>query len=221
MQVILTGLRCLTLTTLAIVVVAVTLSLSWEFITALTALAAFTCLTCGPRPHRTKNWIAAAISDKPGARGLALKWRVHHLYIESQAAGQQGWYYVFKDRLTAIANKNRNEIIPTVRPLKTDRAPNAKATRIRGMESIFENGFFWVRRRGQEKFAEEYEKYPNGETIDILDLIGYCPQTLGHREPSAGTRFHLHRDAAQEKGCTKPLCGGILSATCLFPPRYR
>src|SRR5271157_4446650 len=126
-----------------------------------------------------EEWIAAAISDETGKRGLALKWRVHYLYIESQAAGQQGWYFVFKERLQAILNKNRNEIVPTVRPLKTSREANAKATRIRGMESIYENGFFWSRRRGQELFMEEYEKYPNGETIDILDLIGYSPQTWG------------------------------------------
>ncbi len=126
-----------------------------------------------------EEWIDAAISEKPGKRGLALKWRVHHLYIESQAAGQQGWYFVFKDRLAAIFSKNRNEFIPTVRPLKTSRDANAKATRIRGMESIYENGFFWCRARGQELFLDEYEKYPNGDTIDILDLIGYAPQTWG------------------------------------------
>ena len=145
-----------------------------------------------------EEWIKAAINEKPGERGLCFRWRCHYLYIESQAAGQQGWYYVFKDRLQNILNKNKNEWIPTVRPLKTSRDANAKATRIQGMESIYENGFFWCRARGQEAFMEEYERYPNGETIDVLDMIGYSPQTWGVGS-NATARDFIQSEMARRK----------------------
>ena len=118
--------------------------------------------------------IDKAIGTRPGNRGLAVKWRVGAFYLESKIAGQQGWYYVFRDRCRAMGA----EASYAVRELKTDRAADAKNTRIIGMEPVYENGFFYVNRAGCQQFIEEYEVYPNGRFIDLLDVAGYIPQTF-------------------------------------------
>jgi hypothetical protein len=119
--------------------------------------------------------IEKLIGTKEGHRGLALKWKVHHIYLESEVAGQQGWLRFFQDR---VRNMGAQASF-TVRGLKTDRSAGGKDKRIIGMEAIYENGLFWVPRTGAEQFLQEYETFPNGSTKDILDVIGYSPQTWG------------------------------------------
>lgn len=120
-----------------------------------------------------ETMIDRLIGVRPEHLGLAVKWRVHHIYVESEVAGQQGWKFLLKDRVSRMGPIASF----TIRPLKTDRSAGGKDKRIIGMESIYENGLFWVRRTGQEVFLGEYETYPNGATKDILDVIGYAPQT--------------------------------------------
>ena len=119
--------------------------------------------------------ISRLIGMQPGKLGLALKWRVHHIYMESEVAGQQGWLRFFQDRLRAMGPAASFGI----RGLETDRSANGKDKRIIGMEPIYENGLFWVPRQGNgvDQFLQEYETFPNGATKDILDVIGYSPQT--------------------------------------------
>jgi hypothetical protein len=121
-----------------------------------------------------EKWLDAALSNKPGKRGLVLKWRCHYLYIESEVAGQSGWKVAIKDRIKQMGL----DASFSVRPLKTDRSANAKHNRIIGMESIYENGFFWVPRSRCDDWIQEYSSYPNGATIDLLDLTGYIAQIL-------------------------------------------
>lgn len=120
-----------------------------------------------------ETMIDRLIGTRPERLGLAVKWRVHHIYVESEVAGQQGWKFLLKDRVSRMGVHASFSI----RPLKTDRSAGGKDKRIIGMESLYENGLFWVRRTGQEAFMQEYEQYPNGATKDILDIIGYSPQT--------------------------------------------
>lgn len=142
-----------------------------------------------------ETMIDRLIGTRPERLGLAVKWRVHHIYVESEVAGQQGWKFLLKDRVSRMGVHASFSI----RPLKTDRSAGGKDKRIIGMESLYENGLFWVRRTGQEAFMQEYEQYPNGATKDILDIIGYSPQTwepgsrVGTREFVAG---ELQRRAA-------------------------
>lgn len=112
------------------------------------------------------------IGTKEIERGLALKWKVHHIYMESEVAGQQGWLKFFQERVRNMGPQANF----TVRGLKTDRSSGAKDKRIISMEPVFENGLFWVPRIGAEQFLQEYETFPNGATKDILDVIGYSPQ---------------------------------------------
>jgi hypothetical protein len=130
-------------------------------------------LDCWAGGNSFEEMIEKLVGVRPGSRGLAVRWKVHHIYLESEVAGQQGWKYYFQERVRQMGP----EASFSIRPLKTDRGANAKHTRIVGMEPIYENGLFWVPRTGCEQFMEEYEQYPNDRFMDILDVIGYAPQT--------------------------------------------
>ena len=64
------------------------------------------------------------------------------------------------------------------RELKTDRGKNAKWTRIDALSPLFEQGKIYVR-RDQSAFLDEYYRYTHSmkHTVDILDCLGYAPQT--------------------------------------------
>jgi hypothetical protein len=117
-------------------------------------------LDCWAKASSHEEWIEKIIGTQQGARGLAVKWKVHYIYGEFKAAGQVGWQFYFNER-------------------RKNMTMHDGLFSIRSMESIYENGFFWVRKTGCETFLEEYEEYPNGTTIDLLDLAGYMPQTWG------------------------------------------
>lgn len=146
-------------------------------------------LDCWANNGTFEEMIDKLVSVRVGSRGLAVKWRVHAVYLESEVAGQQGWKYYFREKLKSMGA----EASFAIRPLKTDRSANAKHSRILGMEPIYENGLFWVRRVGCEPFMEEYEQYPNGRFIDLLDVAGYAPQTF-----QAGSRANT-RDFVREE----------------------
>jgi hypothetical protein len=137
-------------------------------------------LDCWAGATSFDEMIARLIGMQAGTKfglGLALKWKVHHIYLESEVAGQQGWLRFFQDRVRNMGPAASF----TVRPLKTDRTAGGKDKRIVGMEPFYENGMFWVPRIGEAVnfFQQEYDQYPNGSTKDILDVIGYAPQTWG------------------------------------------
>jgi len=81
----------------------------------------------------------------------------------------------------------------SVTELKTSRDANAKNERIIGMEPVYENGFFYVNRAGCQQFIEEYEVFPNGRFIDLLDVVGYVPQCYGNGSQS-NTRDIVRED---------------------------
>ena len=124
-----------------------------------------------------EEWIEAAIGENATHLGLAFKWKIHRLYIESETAGQQGWKFFFKEKLKHKSIERKFSIMP----LKTDRSENAKTQRIIGMEPVYSNGLFWMPRSGDGRnlFMDEYTRYPNGATLDLLDLAGYSPQAYG------------------------------------------
>lgn len=142
-------------------------------------------LDCWAKACSHEEWLDAALSVKAGRRGLVVKWRCHAVYIESEVAGQQGWKYAIKERMKTMGL----DACFSIRGLKTDRSENAKTNRIIGMESIYENGFFWTRRTGCELFLDEYATYPNGSTVDLLDLAGYLPQTWSVAGKAQASQF--------------------------------
>lgn len=63
-----------------------------------------------------------------------------------------------------------------VRDLKSGMGRNAKRERIESLEPILREGRLWIRADHSE-FLNEYFNYPGGQTVDVLDALGYCPQT--------------------------------------------
>ncbi len=39
---------------------------------------------------------------------------------------------------------------------------------------MVERNEFWVNTHGQNEFMEEFETWPNGKLLDVLDVIGYA-----------------------------------------------
>jgi len=146
-------------------------------------------LDCWSKASAHEEWLEAALGVTPGKRGLVVKWRCHVLFIESEVAGQSGWKFAIRERM----RKMGLDASFSVRPLKTERTANAKENRITAMEPIFENGLFWIPRMGCQEWKTEYAQYPNGATIDLMDLTGYIPQCL-----SAGSRLQT-RDFVKEE----------------------
>jgi len=51
-----------------------------------------------------------------------------------------------------------------------------KESRIRGMQPYAERGRLWLRRSTTAVLAEEFEAFPLGDTVDVLDALSYGPQ---------------------------------------------
>lgn len=77
-----------------------------------------------------------------------------------------------------LDERNRREITRTLyaNELPCDYAETARATRIEVLQPIFKNHQFWCH-PSQKEFLDEYDDYPAG-AIDVLDTLGYVPQTL-------------------------------------------
>jgi hypothetical protein len=147
-------------------------------------------LDCWAKASSHEEWLEAALSTKTGHRGLVVKWRCHFLYVESEVAGQSGWKFAIRERMRRM----KLDASFTLRPLKTERSANSKKNRIEAMEAIYENGLFWVPRIGCDEWKQEYCEYPNGRTIDLMDLTGYVSQVLG-----PGSRLVVREWVKQER----------------------
>ena len=102
---------------------------------------------------------------------MAAKWGLGEAFLETVAAQNLLKFH--------IEEKNK---MPGVRPLyihelKYDNSENAKKNRIEAMEPTYRNLQFWCHPSHAE-FHEEYDTYPACSTVDVLDTIGYAPQTF-------------------------------------------
>jgi hypothetical protein len=83
-----------------------------------------------------------------------------------------------------------------IEPLKTDRTDNGKAIRIESMDPFYYNAQFFCSRQ-DIKFIEEFRKYPVGKTVDILDTLGYAPQTWENVANAADVKAFVEKQNAQ------------------------
>lgn len=101
---------------------------------------------------------------------MGAKWGMREMWLEEVGAQDLLDFY--------ITERNLREQRPLiVNELKYDNSENAKTNRIEALEPIFKTGQFWCHRTHSE-FRNEYENYPASRTIDVLDTLGYLPQTL-------------------------------------------
>lgn len=99
---------------------------------------------------------------------MAARWHVSKFYVEV-IAGQDGWMHFFeRDLRSRLPNT-------VVIALPKERGAGAKDRRILSMSPKYERGEFHVRATGggSEEFMREYEFYPNGKTVDLIDGAGY------------------------------------------------
>jgi hypothetical protein len=99
---------------------------------------------------------------------MASRWHVSKFYVEV-IAGQDGWMHFFeRDLRSRLPNT-------VVIALPKERGAGAKDRRILSMSPKYERGEFQVRATGggSEEFMREYEFYPNGKTVDLIDGAGY------------------------------------------------
>ena len=102
-------------------------------------------------------------------------WKVEEIYLETIAAQKYIKYhldYLIKERMRGDSRYQNLKI----KELKTPKTANAKKMRIDGLGPIFERGEFWVNTVGMDEFFEEFETYPSGKLVDVLDTLGYGPQ---------------------------------------------
>lgn len=101
-------------------------------------------------------------------------WKLDEIYLETIAAQKYLKYHMdFLIKERARSDERYRNL--TIRELKTPKTANAKRMRIDGLGPIFERGEFWVNTVGMEEFYEEFEAYPAGKLVDVLDTLGYGP----------------------------------------------
>jgi hypothetical protein len=120
-------------------------------------------------------WAEACSFDKliNKIKEFVSKWKLREIWLETIAAQRY-----LKFHLDTLNRLGLEGVRFKVRELKVDRGDAAKARRIESFDPIYENGQFFCQRKHLD-FIEEYRKYPHGKTLDILDTIGYAPQTWG------------------------------------------
>jgi len=101
---------------------------------------------------------------------LAEKWELRSAYLETVAAQNLMKFY--------LEDKNNRVKWPVhIIELPYDNSANAKKNRIEALEPLFRNGNVYCH-RSQMEFISEYMAYPASPTVDVLDTLGYVPQTL-------------------------------------------
>ncbi len=117
-----------------------------------------------------ESWAKAVSHDAMigEVTAMAMRWHVDKFYVET-IAGQDGWMHYFERDLRA----RMPSIVVTSLP--KERGAGAKDRRILSMSPKYERGEFYVRATGggSEEFMREYEFYPNGNTVDLIDAAGY------------------------------------------------
>ncbi len=100
---------------------------------------------------------------------MAERWGLIELWLETVAAQKYCKYHIeYRNRVEGRHLR--------VRELKTARNKDAKRDRIEALEPLFRNGQIWLR-HDQSALLNEYYAYPSSSTLDLLDVLGYAPQT--------------------------------------------
>lgn len=106
---------------------------------------------------------------------LARKWDVEVCGVEMVAFQKALKYWLTQEM-------ERRAQFLNIQELKTD-THQKKASRIRGLQPFFEGGEVYSLPRtasdGFRQFHEEFEAFPVGALVDVLDALGYAPQLWG------------------------------------------
>src|SRR5574342_451674 len=98
---------------------------------------------------------------------LAEHWPVDAIGVESVAFSKV-FKFLFEEHMV------RNGIDYPIAELRPDTKKSKKA-RIRGIQPMFERGEVYVQNT-QDSFLQQYEEFPTGRLMDVLDAFAYGPQ---------------------------------------------
>jgi len=102
-------------------------------------------------------------------------WKLDCIYMETIAAQKYLKYHLeYKIKEEKKRDSRYGNLV--IKELNTPKTKNAKKMRIDGLGPIFQRGEFWLNSVGMEEFHEEFETYPSGKLVDVLDTLGYGPQ---------------------------------------------
>lgn len=118
------------------------------------------------------------------------KWNLRKVWLETVAA-QKYLKFHLDQKIATLPFEKRFKI----EPLKTERTENGKALRIEAMDPFYFNNQFFCSRH-DTKFVEEFRKYPVGKTVDILDTLGYAPQTWENVANAADVKAFVQKQNA-------------------------
>lgn len=121
---------------------------------------------------------------------LAEKWNLRKVWLETVAA-QKYLKFHLDEKIATLPQSKRFKI----EPLKTERTENGKALRIEAMDPFYFNSQFFCSRQ-DIKFVDEFRKYPVGKTVDILDTVGYAPQTWENVANAADVKAFVEKQNA-------------------------
>lgn len=124
---------------------------------------------------------------------LAEKWKLRGFYLETIAAqGYLKYHLEFRNRVESRKLK--------IWELNTPKTKNAKEVRIEALGPYLENKQIFCR-RSQAGFIRELSLYPNGNTRDILDTLGYAAQIWGKgMSPAEYNEFYSNNQPAVGAG---------------------
>jgi hypothetical protein len=114
------------------------------------------------------------------------KWRNRTIWVETSAG--QAWLETLLKFENEVRRQNGKWYFYDVKEFKDNRSENAKADRIEDTEPYFRRGQIWICSNDDSdfttKFIEEYQEYPHGATVDILDILGHGLQNISFTEMS-------------------------------------
>lgn len=137
---------------------------------------------------------------------MADKWHLRQFGLESVAAQRYLGYHInYRNRVEG----RRLKVIE----LKGEaESPDGTMTRnkefrIRALQPIFENRF-WCRKQHQD-FIAEYETFPKGRFVDILDALAYIPQMLKKPRSYEQSMAWRHLNHTQMRRINMPYSVGV------------
>ncbi len=132
-------------------------------------------------------------SMKAHVAEMGARWHVNKFLVEV-IAGQDGWLAYFEQTMREKAGGC------LVQGLPKERGAGAKERRILSMSPKYERGEVAIRQKGGgvEDFIQEFEYYPNGTTVDLLDCMGYVFNQVETQEPDMN-RWHYLTEKSMEQ----------------------
>lgn len=121
---------------------------------------------------------------------LAQQWDVHAIGVESVAFSKI-FKYLFEQHM------QKEGIDFPIIELRPDTKKSKKA-RIRGVQPFFERGEIYVQRH-QDEFIKQYEEFPTGRLVDILDAFAYGPQMWELPEDTVDETREETREASRHQ----------------------